>query len=85
MSKSKMYSQEQYDIALLSQKQDQIFQTLVRIADEIKDFRHEVKEFRSEMKDELRHIKLWSWSQFVFLFGALAALSAVTAHGFHWF
>lgn len=78
MTKSKMYSQEQYDIALLSQKQDQIFQTLVRIEGEI-------KEFRSEMKDELRHIKMWSWSQFVFLCGTLAALSAVTAHGFHWF
>lgn len=65
-------------VALLEQSIGHINETLIRIEQEIKDFRHDIK-------DDMRDLKKWSWTHFVFLFGAITGLGIVVAHGFRWF
>lgn len=76
-------------VALLEQSIGMINQTLIEIKHDMKegfqDIRTEIKELRMEMREEMRDIKKWSWTHFVFLFGAIAGLGVIGAHGFHWF
>ena len=65
-------------VALLEQSISHINETLM-------DIKLELKEFRKEVKEDIKDLKKWSWTHFVFLFASIAALTAVVAHGFHWY
>lgn len=71
-------------VALLEQSIGHINQTLIRIENELKDFKMDIKGEIKGLKEEFKDQKKWAWAQFVFLFGAITGLAAVTAHGFRW-